>query len=219
MEDLRFYSKYLALFVCILGTIKYKDIKNTKAKYFLFSIWFLVIIEIVGENFYAWFGTKHSRSPVYNFYTIVQFTFYLWWYRSLMQSLKRKRIITWFIMLNIVFTIINAIYVQDPFRELTSFSYALGVIFLVTTICYYFIEVFQSEKILKIRSSMYFWVSLGLLLFHAAFMPFFFAHSYFIDGNLKLLSLVNFFLCSIMYICFAIGFFKVKESANEYKLG
>jgi len=216
MEDLRFYSKYLALAVAILGTINYKDIKQTKAKYFLFSIWFIVLTEFIGENFYKWTGVVNF--PVYNFYTIIQFTFYLWWYKGLMKYDKRKKIINLFVYVNLLFTIVNALYIQDPYIELTSYSYALGVVFLVTTICYYFIEIFNSEKVLSIRSSLYFWFSLGLLLFHATFLPFFFAHKYFLFENPNLISPVVFILGIIMYLCFGIGFLKAKQSANEHKL-
>lgn len=216
MEELRLYSKYLVLAVAVLGTFKYKDIADTKAKYFLFSIWYIVITEFVGANFYHWFGKLNY--PVYALYTFVQITFYLWWYRSLLLSVNRRKMIGVFIAVYGVFCIINAIFIQDILIETSNYTFALGVIFLVTTICFYFIEVFNSEKVLKIRSSIYFWFSLGLLLFYATYLPFYFASKFFLFGDVRLYSVVNFFLCAIMYSCFAIGFFKAKQSAKEHKL-
>lgn len=216
MEELRFYSKYLVLVVAIFATVRYSDIRNTKAKYFLYSIWYIFLTEFVGTYFYSWFGLLNF--PVYGLYTFLQISFYLWWFRSLLKSEKRKKIVSAFVIIYITFCVVNAFFIQDIFSEVTSYSYAIGVIFLVTTICYYLIEVFNSEVVLKIRKSMYFWISLGLLLFHATFMPFYFAFDYFLLDNLKLLSVVNFTLCIIMYSCFGAAFVMAKYSAKEHML-
>jgi len=216
MEYLRFYSQYLALAVAIYGLIKYKDYKYSKAKYFLYSIWLIVITEFVGEHFYDWFGIPNY--PLYNVYTLILFVFYLCWFRSLIELPKRKRIVSAFIVIYVLFSVINVFAFQDFVTESGTYSYALGVIFVVTSICYYLIEVFNSEVVLRIRQSMYFWFSIAILLFHATYMPFFFAYKFFYFGEVKLLSAVNFTLCVLMYIFFGIGFLKAKHSANEHKL-
>lgn len=217
LENIRLYSKYLALVAAVIGTLNFRYYKTTKAKFFLFSVWYIIITEFVGENLSRWFDVIYNNI-VYNIYIVIQFTFYLWWYQSLLKSENRKKIVKAFCLIFLVFGIVNIIFFQDVISEATSYSYALAVIFLVTSICYYFIEVFNSEKVLSIRSSGYFWFSLGLILFHATFMPFYFAFDYFLIGNLKLLSVVNFLLCVIMYTFFLIGFIKLRNNNNEHKL-
>jgi len=216
MEDLRLYSKYLVLAVAIFGTIRYSDIRDTKAKYFLFAIWYIVFTEFLASNFYKLFGLYNY--PVYALFTFLQITFYLWWFRSLLESEKRQKIVVYFIYVYILFCIINAIFIQDVLIESSTYAFAVGLIFLVVTICYYYIEIFKSDLVLRIRSSIYFWFSLGVLLFHATFMPFYFANKFFLFGDVKLLSIVSFFLCFIMYTCFMIGFIVAKKSAKQHPL-
>ena len=216
MEDLKFFSKYLALVVAIIGTIKYKDIKHSKAKYFLFSIWYIMFTEFVASNFNFWFGKPNYI--VYNIYLLVQFTFYLWWFRILLKAAKRKKIVLGFVLFFICFFIVDVLFLQSITEELLTYSYAISVILTVTSICYYFIEVFNSEVVLKIRESIYFWFSIGILIFHAAFMPFLFTIKFFLSGDSRLLRTVQFFLAALMYIFFTIGFFKAKHSADEHKL-
>lgn len=216
MEHLREYSQYLGLAVAIFGILKYQYIKNSKAKYFLFSIWYAVFTELLGKYFYSIFGSQNFI--VFNVYTLVQITFYLWWFRLLLKTPHRKKIVKYFIIIFLMFNVIEVVFIHNAFQENTTFSFALGVIFLVTTICYFFIEIFNSEAVLRIRSSAYFWFSLGVILFFATFLPFFMATQFFLQGDIVPLSLVTFILNLIMYVCFAIGFFKAKLSANEHPI-
>jgi len=217
MEQLRFFSKYLVLIIAIYGSFQYKNFKHVKAKYFLFYIWLIVVVEFFGANFYKWFNIPNY--PVYAVFGVLETTFLLWWYRSLLTSLKRKKIVTSFLILFLAYSLINVVFFQDFKTESLTYSYALEVIFLVITICYYFIEMFNNEMVLKIRKSMYFWISLGLLLFHSSFMPFYVANKFFLFGDVKLYSVVNFFLSLIMYTMFAIAFFKTDNNAQQHKIG
>lgn len=216
MENLRDYSQYLALVVGLLGLFKYQYIKHTKAKYFLYLIWYSIFTEFLGEHFYSFF--KLPNYIVFNFYTLIQITFYLLLFRSFLKILPRKNLIKYFILAFIIFNIIEALSIHNIFEENTTFSFALGVIFLVTSICYYFIELFNSEVVLKIRNSIYFWFALGVILFYATFLPFFIATQFFIQGDIVPLSLVTFILNFIMYLCFVIGLLNAKHSANEHPI-
>lgn len=213
LEELRFYSKYLALVIAIIALFKYRDYAHTKAKYFLYSVWYIVITEFIGANFYKWFGLYNL--PVYNLYTFLQLLFYLWFFRTLIKSDKKKKIATYFILIFIVFSIIDANVIHDFMLESTIYQYALGVIFVVTTICFYFFELFNSEMVLKITASKYFWFSIGILIFHATYLPFYFANKYFLYGDIKPLSIANFVLCFLMYTCFVIGFLKAKKNTDN----
>ncbi len=213
LEELRFYSYYLALVPALIALFKYKEYAHTKAKYFLFSVWYIVITEFVGTNLYKWFGfANHS---VYNLYTFLQLLFYLWWFKSLLVSSNKKKILSYFMVIFTLFSLINVFTLQDYINETATYQYALGVIFVVTAICFYVIELFNTEKVLNITASKYFWFSIGILIFHASYMPFYFAIKYFLYGNVKPLSIANFVLCFIMYTCFAIGFLKAKKNTDN----
>lgn len=213
LEELRFYSKYLALVVAVIALFKYKDYAHTNAKYFLYSVWYIVLTEFIGSKFYYWFGVVNYS--VFNLYTFLQLLFYIWWFRSLITSIRKKHTLLVLMFLYTIFSSVNLLFIQDYIYETATYQYALGVIFVVIAICFFFIEMFATEKVLNLTSSKYFWFSIGILIFHATFMPFYFAFKYFFYGNSKPLSVANFVLCFIMYTCFAIGFLKAKRNIDN----
>ena len=212
MEEIRFLSKYLALAVLIFGLYSYKNYSNTKAKYFIFSILYAVLTEFIGSNFHNWFGIVNYA--VYNVFIIIQLTFFLWWFQHIIESQKRKNIIKIFIGLYLVYSVVNMCYLQDFILGNQTYTYAVGVIFLLIAIGFYFVETFNKDSVLNITDSILFWFTLGVLLFYGTFMPFLFASKLFLLGDKWILSLVTFLLNVIMYTCFAVGFYKSYKNNN-----
>lgn len=213
MEELRFFSKYLALVTLIIGCITYASYSHTKAKYFILSIIYAVFTEFFGEYFNNLFGMLNY--PVFNTFTIIQITFFLWWFQLLLESKNRKKIIKTFILLYWIFSIWNIFYMQSFLLGFQSYTYGVGVVFLLIAICFYFIETFSKDIILNITDSTIFWFVLGILLFYGTFMPFMFASELFLNVDKWIYSLVLFSLNFIMYSCYAIGFYKSYKRTKE----
>lgn len=212
MEDIRFLSKYLALVVLIYGLYNYKNYSNSKAKYFVFCILFAVVTEFFGSVFYKLFN--HVNFVVYNVFTIVQLTFFLWWYQLILNSKRRKNILRLCIVVYLVFAVCNIFFGENILIANQIYTFTLGVLFVLIGISFYFIESFNKETILNITDSVYFWFSLGVLLFYGTFMPFMIALQLFLTGGQKILGIVTFILNIIMYVCFAIGFYKSRSKNN-----
>lgn len=210
LVELRHYSKYLALLVAIIGLFRYRQYAHTKAKYFLYSVWYIVITEFIGTYFYQWFNELNY--PVYNIYRFVQLTFYLWWIRTLLETRSKKQILSIFIWVYIVLSLIDNTLIHTFFYDAATYSYTLGVVMVVIAICFYLIEQFNSENVLTITSSKYFWFLIGILIFNATWLPFKIAFKYFVFGDVRPLSAVNFVLCVILYSCFLVGFLKAKKT-------
>ena len=129
LENLRFYIVYLALFSGICGVIFWHKLPNNKAKLFLLSIWFSVATEIVGKYFTDWTGLLNYY--VFNFYILVIFTIYIILIKSLLKKIAYKNIASLFMLIYIVFYIINYFFLQNEFGQIFTNSYAIGVIFIV----------------------------------------------------------------------------------------
>jgi len=219
LEELRSFTGYLALATLIYGCIAYRNYSNTNAKYFIYCILFSVITEFVSLYFTS-FGTWYSdifgdtNLPIANIFTIVQISFFLWWIRSILNSKNRKQVASFLFIGYLVFATLNTVYGQDFMTGLQTYTYAVGVIFLLVVISFYFIESFNKETMLRITDSIRFWFILGVLLFYGTFMPFYFAFHVFLKGDQRILSLVLFVLNAIMYACFSIGFYKSYKNTN-----
>lgn len=213
LEELRSFTGYLALATLIYGCITYRNYSNTNAKYFIYCILYSVITEFV-SLYFKFFGTWYSNIfgdtnyPIANIFTIVQISFFLWWIRLILNSRSRKKVIVFLLVGYLIFATLNTMYGQDFMIGLQTYTYAVGVIFLLIAISFYFIESFNKETMLRITDSIKLWFILGVLLFYGTFMPFFFAFNVFLKGDQRILSLVLFVLNAIMYACFSIGFYK-----------
>ncbi|AXG71485.1 hypothetical protein KORDIASMS9_03742 [Kordia sp. SMS9] len=213
LEELRSFTGYLALATLIYGCIAYKNYSNTNAKYFIYCIVFSVIVEFVSlyyESFDTWYSNifGDTNYPIANIFTIVQISFFLWWIRLILNSKSRRKVVAFLQVGYLVFAVLNTMYGQEFMTGLQTYTYAVGVIFLLIAISFYFIESFNKETMLRITDSIKFWFILGVLLFYGTFMPFFFAFQVFLKGDQRILSLVLFVLNAIMYTCFSVGFYK-----------
>ncbi|QHI35379.1 hypothetical protein IMCC3317_07250 [Kordia antarctica] len=220
MVELRFLSKYLVLATAFIGLFfylvnytKHKKRQFAETEYFLLSVFIMAGFDFLGSKFTSWFGILNY--PVYNTYIITFMLFYYWWYFRLIKPKFKKNLLIAFGLLFLSFSLVNIFYIQSFYTGIQNFTYALGVIFLIISICFYFIEIFKSDMVLNITKSTHFWFSLGILLFHGTFLPFQVASEFFLLGDQKIFSTVLFFLNFVMCICFIIGFYTMKKNYNN----
>lgn len=93
-----------------------------------------------------------------------------------------------------------------------------GVVFTVVAICFYFMTILKSDKILSFYQTLPFWLTMGILFFNLVTMPIFiFAKQLNFSASIYVYILV---LSSyVMYGCFIVGFIvSVKYYGQEKKL-
>lgn len=214
LETLTISIRYIALLSAIIATLAYSRYARGRAKYFLYSIWFTVITEFSYKIVY--YQILRGEYPIHfivNIYIIIQFLFYFFWYRYLIYTTRYRKWILIIAFLFIMFNILNTIFLQDFIYERQTYSYIIGTIFVIISICLYFVEVFKDDFILHFQRSVYFWFSLGILLFFIPFLPFMIASEFFNYGG-DLYSLVIFILNVVMHSCFVIGVLWSKKKYN-----
>ncbi|RNL91713.1 hypothetical protein ED312_04125 [Sinomicrobium pectinilyticum] len=214
MEILASYIKYIALLSAIIATITYPKYIKGRAKYFLYSIWLIAVTEFAYK--FVYYKILDGKYPVFfiaNIYSVLQFLFYFFWYRYLINALKLKRLLLIFALLFALFVIWNSIFLQDFVYTTQTYTYIVGTIFTIVSIYLYFVQVFNDDFILHFQRSVYFWFSLGILLFFIPFLPFMIASEFFnYEGSL--FSLVIFILNVVMHSCFVIGVLWSKKKYN-----
>lgn len=213
MESLTVSIRFIALLSAVIATLAYPKYAGGKARYFLFSIWLIAVTEFSYRLvYYHIIGEKYPVHFIANIYTLVQFLFYLFWYRYLIRSAKRKLLLLAFALLFVGFAIANTVLWQD-FMFTQTYSYALGTVFTIIAISLYFMEVFNNDFILNFERSVYFWFSLGVLLFFIPFLPFMIASELF-DYSGDTYDLVLVILNVVMHSCFIIGVLWSKKKYN-----
>jgi len=213
LENLNQYIIYIALLSAIPGIFYYFKLPNNKAKSILFFIWIAFIIDFIGLNFTKWTGIINY--PIYNFYILISFSYYIVLLKLLLTKMKNKRIATLFLVIYICLYFSNLLFVKYNLTNTFTNVFAIGVIMILFLSCLYLLEIFSSEKILNFKKSIYFWFILGILAFHVPFLPFMLAiHFLKIDNNITIFSFVLFILNLLMHSCFLIGFVCSEKKYN-----
>lgn len=212
-EFLRFYIVYLALFSGIIGLISLHKLPGKRAKFLVVLIWFSALIEVVGYHFTEWTGVLNYY--IFNFYMLVSFSSYILLLRSLLIRIKYKTIGTLCLGIFIISFLLNILYYREDVNHSFIYSFAIGVLTVMILSCLYLIEIFNSDKILNFKKSVFFWYILGILIFHVPFLPFMLAIKWFlIPEDESVFSLVLFILNFLTHSCFIIGFLWSEKKYN-----
>ncbi|RKR05508.1 hypothetical protein C8C83_4860 [Flavobacterium sp. 90] len=212
-EFLRSYIVYLALLSGIIGLFSLNKLPGKKAKFLVVLIWFSVLIEIVGYYFTQWTGLLNYY--VYNFYMFVSFSAYILLIRSVLLNRSYRFAGYLFLILFIASFFLNIWYFKENVNHSFIYSFATGVLVVMLLSCLYLVEIFNSDKILNFKKSVFFWYILGILVFHVPFLPFMLAINWFlIRQDESIFSLVLFILNFLAHSCFIIGFIWSEKKYN-----
>ena len=208
-----FYLIYPLLYLTtlIVGVSKYSKIKNSlNLKLFLIFIGYSFLTEISAVILGVFLGI--NTFPIYNTWILVNQFFFFFFFINLLQNSFKKYIVKFIIGLYALFTLITISFYINFSGSYLSMNDIIGSILIVIVILMYFSELLQSDKILNLNKSIYFWISLGVLLFNIGFIPVnIFAE--FISFN-GVFNIVAIFLNVLMAGCFITGFIVSKKEFN-----
>ncbi len=201
---------YIIIYIITLtfGLISYKKYRNNlQLKLFLYFLSYSLLTEIIGTYIISYFNIRANL--VYNTWWIFSTLFYMFFFLSRINALVKRNIIIGLISLFIIYNIINVGFFKDYKNQIFVDSFIIGCIFIVVTIMLYYTEILNSNAILNIKKSIFFWISIGVLIFNIGMIPVF-VIAEFIDytGVFRYIILG---LNIIMSLCFITGFIVSKK--------
>lgn len=210
LADLRLYTVFLALLSGMFGIIYWYKLPNNKAKFFVLSIWLSALTELVGI-FYTQI-TGQVNYMVFNIYMFIILPYYILFLKSILRQPKNKQVANVCFALFVVSVFLNLLFLQDVVEEVCFNNFAIGVVMILMLSCLYLVELFNSNLILSIKDTIFFWFVLGILLFYVPFLPFMLSLRWFLSGiHETTYSLVIFFLNVLMNTSFIFGFIWSKK--------
>jgi len=213
---------FAVFLTAIIATITYKKYKDSESWIFMPFLWFTFLIELLNllptaTLFYPewnflkimeWILPKElleSSIWVGSLYSIVSFYVYLWYYRSILRFRKVVKVVDACIVIYTVLVIHSLLNYQDLMVSWLQPHMFAGVVFTVVAICFYFMTILKSDKILSFYRTLPFWLTIGILFFNLVTMPIFiFAKQLNFSASIYVYILV--ISSYVMYGCFAIGF-------------
>ncbi len=209
----------------VFGTI-YLIRKKNPAKgsgLIVFYLWMVVFVEIVGlypayayfndytklgfikntlyERNYWWFNIYHIfKILILSYYFIIQF-------RS-KSTQNIFKILSWIIIISFIG---DYIFLGNFFSQFSLYSSVVGSLYLIILIMIYYFELLKSSRILTFYKNSVFYISVGMVIWHAVVTPIFIYNKYFsmtspefVKLHITVLQYSNIFLYGIIILGFLV---------------
>lgn len=202
------YSIYFSLLVIsFLASLSAYFQKKNPLYLRLFPVFLFVTIAV--ELFTTWLTLHGKRwTYLYNVFSSVEFLFYMYVIREIIQNPRVKKIIFHTAWIYACLGVANALFIQK-LTAYNSVTYALGCLLIALMCIYYFFELFQSVTSVSLMRMPAFWICAGLLFFYTCSFPIYGLMNFlgrtplFIRKNIQvIIVLLNVFLYSSFTIAF-----------------
>tara|TARA_R100000541_G_C1885780_1_gene82925 strand:+ start:37 stop:687 length:651 start_codon:yes stop_codon:yes gene_type:complete len=188
----------------LLAFVRYKKYSHTYLRYFPWLLLYTFVTEIAATFMWERF---EGNVVLYNIYNIVFFLYFYFVFYKHTKSIRDRNLILIATAIFLVSCVANlgfSSFLENP----QLLAYITGACMLIFCIILYFVGILYTPRVLKIKTELLFWVSIGLLLFYVGYIPIKITRHFFteIDNSYHILRSVHRILVLIMNACFIIGF-------------
>ena len=205
MSFLPLYAYFIAISFLVSCTVYFYKGVPFYLKLFPPYLLSTLIAESMGSYYYS---IQKNNLAIYNFFTVVEFCFYLWVLGELAINKKAKMIMKISVVLYAVAAVANIIFIQKM-AAFHTVTYAIGCLLVVAGCVYYFLELFRFPKSIKLVNTPAFWICSGLLFFYCCGFPLYgFTNMLsgislmIIENFMAIITILNIFLYSLFTIAF-----------------
>lgn len=214
-------SEPLYAVALLMALVRYPKYYSSPLKYFPVLLMYTFLTELLGyftknyEVFHISIFTSivNHNVIIYNIYNLVFFTYFYYVYWSYIESKRYKNFILYGGLFFLIISFIN-LFLQNFKLESQMYSYMAGALILLMCIILFFREQYHTSKKLDYRFTGIKWISIGLLIFYMGYVPIKASRFYYYLNQLNEyvhLRRIHLMLIILMYICFIIGFLRMKR--------
>jgi hypothetical protein len=167
-------SSYIQLFSVFLSflaglTAFFRPRASLSLRVFPLFLLLTLIVEIFGQYLA---DHKHSNIGIFNFFEILEFTFYFWVLQHIIRNSVAKKIIFHLVWVFPLFSFMNVFFIQG-LNTFNTITYSLGSLIIVILTIFYFFELFQLPGSIPVLREPAFWICCGLLIYYSCSFPMF----------------------------------------------
>lgn len=200
-----FSTLFMELLSAIIGSIYYYKYKNSVLKNFLIYLWVVVFIEYAGYISTKYLDIKYTGF-IFNSYFFLSYIYISSLYLRIIRDLKKKKAIRFFFGIYLISVLIGGFY-ENYITDFLSIPFITASFLIVSQVAFYFIEVLNSERVLHVNKNLFFWISIGLLIFYVGNIPFRIALKYYMEKeSYTILFSIFYLLIILLNLCYIIGF-------------
>jgi len=161
---------HLCEFIALVaGIIKFKSLKNSYWKWFVFYLAYILLYEIISYIAKVEFKYKIGAFQSY-IHMPIEYLFLFWLFA--VKSLQKKVLFYWFSLLFFLSFIIDTRLQQEDFT-FKSLNTTIGNLLLLILVMLEFNKQIKSDAILYFKENKMFYINIGVTLFYVGNMPFF----------------------------------------------
>lgn len=195
----------LSFLASVVGLILVKE--NRQRALYLFSFFLLTssIAEYIGSSMSA---NNYNNISFYNFFTLYEFIFYLYFLRSIFTSQLMKKILAYVITGYLLLTLCNIIFVQG-LNTFHSHTYVLGCTLIVLFSIIYFYRLFRFPETGGLTKNPFFWIVIALMFYYTCTFSIFGLENFITESMgyyYRLLFIITDLLNGLLYSLYIIGF-------------
>ncbi len=203
---------HLCEFIALVaGIIKFKSLKNSYWKWFVFYLAYILVYEII--SYIAKVEFKYKIGAFQSYIHIpIEYLFLFWLFA--VKSLKNK-VLFWILCLVFLISLIIENYLKPTGYTFLSLNTTVGNLLLLILVMSEILNQMKSDTILNFKENKMFYINLGVTLFYIGNMPFFALYFNILEIPDYWNSYYIYFMISncIMYLLFTASFIwgKVKS--------
>jgi len=167
VQNFSYIFLLIQLLACLAAIFKWKSIRKTPLWIFLPFLIYSFLNEVTTTALYSF--TSINFRYLYNIYCIVSFFVYLYWFDRILKLKLWKWIVTLVFLGAVVYDVITS----DSLKQLIKTALLVQAIILLIFSVIYFVRLLNKEEVVHYQLIPEFWIILGLLVFHIAFVPLF----------------------------------------------
>jgi hypothetical protein len=116
---------------------------------------------------------RKNTSLIYNLWNFLNSYFYFFFFLNLINNVFKRNIIKTIIVIYSIISIIDITFFSNFIEIGLNTNVIIGSTLIVIVVMLYFTELLKSEAVLSLKTSIYFWISLGVLFFNIGMIPIF----------------------------------------------
>ena len=228
--EARIFINFLQLvaFICAIYYYRKHTYKQSKWLALFLGVTFLVEVAsyytsfIENDGIFSFLAnTPYSENYwLYNIFMLVSAAFYVIYFRWNLTSKKSKVVLDVLLVSFAIGSILHQAFSGVFFVGYSPFTVILGTVLIILSIALFYLELLNSNLILKVHKTLPFYISVAVLIFYLCTTPLFIYSIYFSESinpdfyvlYLRVIISTNF----IMYSIYIAGFLICSRNKNPY---
>lgn len=205
------YLKYLyltSLVICSIAGLAMMLKLTKQLKVVALLCVYTFLLELSVFLFKQEVGYEGNTLPQYNFFILVEFMFYAYFFKQIVRNIYLLKVINLFLLMFPVLWYIFSFY-SFNILQWSSYAFVFGGTFIIFFALIYCYEKLTSDETTSLFNEGEFWIAIGLIVYYTCVVPYMGMFHYLTENYEKLavkLKSLNLITNIIMYLLFAYAF-------------